>query len=75
MMWYSVIESAKHNNLNLYGYLLTELPKLDESSDRSNSTATCHRLSCLISANMKGLGTEEIWTKYSLYDGNLYENS
>ena len=31
MMWYSVIESAKLNNLNVYGYLLhllTELPKL-----------------------------------------------
>ena len=33
MMWYSVIESAKLNNLNVYGYLLhllTELPKLGE---------------------------------------------
>ena len=33
MMWYSVIESAKFNNLNVYGYLLhllTELPKLGE---------------------------------------------
>lgn len=31
MMWYSVIESAKLNNLDVYGYLLhllTELPKL-----------------------------------------------
>ena len=34
MMWYSVIESAKLNNLNVYGYLLhllTELPKLGEN--------------------------------------------
>lgn len=33
MMWYSVIESAKLNGLNVYGYLLhllTELPKLGE---------------------------------------------
>ena len=33
MMWYSVIESTKLNNLNVYGYLLhllTELPKLGE---------------------------------------------
>lgn len=33
MMWYSVIESAKLNNLDVYGYLLhllTELPKLGE---------------------------------------------
>ena len=33
MMWYSMIESAKLNNLNIYGYLLhllTELPKLGE---------------------------------------------
>ncbi len=31
MMWYSIIESAKLNNLNVFGYLLhllTELPKL-----------------------------------------------
>lgn len=36
MMWYSVIESAKLNNLNVYGYLLhllTELPKLGEKPD------------------------------------------
>ncbi len=35
-MWYSVIESAKINNLNVYGYLLhllTELPKLGEKPD------------------------------------------
>ncbi len=36
-MWYSMIESAKLNNLNIYGYLLhllTELPKLgDKPSD------------------------------------------
>ena len=34
MMWYSVIESAKLNNLNVYGYLLhllTKLPKLGEA--------------------------------------------
>ena len=34
MMWYSVIESAKLNGLNVYGYLLhllTELPKLGEN--------------------------------------------
>ena len=34
MMWYSVIESAKLNNLNVYGYLLhllSELPKLGEA--------------------------------------------
>ena len=33
MMWYSVIESTKLNNLNVYGYLLhllTELLKLGE---------------------------------------------
>ena len=33
MMWYSVIESAKLNNLDVYGYLLhllTELPKLGD---------------------------------------------
>ena len=36
MMWYSVIESTKLNNLNVYGYLLhllTELPKLGEKTD------------------------------------------
>ena len=36
MMWYSVIESAKLNNLNVYGYLLhllNELPKLGEKPD------------------------------------------
>ena len=36
MMWYSVIESAKLNNLNVYGYLLhllTELPKLGEKPE------------------------------------------
>ena len=36
MMWYSVIESAKLNGLNVYGYLLhllTELPKLGENPD------------------------------------------
>ena len=36
MMWYSVIESAKLNNLNVYGYLLhllTGLPKLGEKPD------------------------------------------
>ena len=34
MLWYSVIESAKLNGLNVYGYLLhllTELPKLGEN--------------------------------------------
>ena len=33
MMWYSIIESAKLNNLDVYGYLLhllTELPNLGE---------------------------------------------
>ncbi len=33
MMWYSIIESAKLNNLDVYGYLLhllNELPKLGE---------------------------------------------
>lgn len=36
MMWYSVIESAKLNHLNVYGYLLhlmTELPKLGEKPE------------------------------------------
>ena len=36
MMWYSVIESAKLNNLNVYGHLLhllTKLPKLGENPD------------------------------------------
>lgn len=36
MMWYSVIESAKLNNLNVYGYLLhllTELPRLGDNPD------------------------------------------
>ena len=35
-MWYSVIESAKLNNLNVFGYLLhllTELSKLGEKPD------------------------------------------
>ena len=36
MMWYSNIESAKLNNLNVYGHLLnllTELSKLGEKPD------------------------------------------
>ena len=36
MMWYSVIESAKLNSLNVYGYLLhllTELPRLGEKPE------------------------------------------
>lgn len=54
LMWYSVIESAKLNNLNVYGYLLhllTELPMLGESLIQNCLTCSCPGLSIPVSAN------------------------